>query len=527
MPFILNLCRIVSERLARYSFAYKMQAEQDKDYKDLYEGSLLAIDSLTHELAQLKKMIFGSRHERFVATDDNNPSTQLTLDLDAETIAACKITAATKISYVRTSTAIIPKVSRPHPGRMKIPENFRRQVILLDPDCDVTGLKKIGEQITEILDYLPGEFYVKQYIRPKYLLPVSQTNDTVITASLPGRMMEKCMAGESLVAQILVDKYMDHLPLHRQLQRFERAGLTIAQSTINGWTKNGLDLLVGLYELHKQQILSSGYINADETGIRVQDDDKKGKTHKGFYWVYHSQELKASLFDYQPGRGREGPHNLLKNYQGFLQSDGYKVYDEFASKKGITHLLCMTHARRYFIEALDNNPLLAEHALKMFQQLYAIEARIKNVRLKKDEVLRLRQSEAVPVLKAMKQWMTDQYIKLLPTSPIRKAIAYCLPRWDKLSIYTTDARLNIDNNPVENAIRPVAIGRKNYLFAGSHEAAQRAAMIYSFFNTCRLHKINPYEWLKYVLENMHRYTSTNLNELLPQNWTKNKSSEMA
>lgn len=497
-----------------------MQAAQDKDYKDLYEGSLLAIDSLTHELAQLKKMIFGSRQERFVATDDNNPSLQLTLDLDAETIAACKITAATKISYIRTSTVLIPKAPRPHPGRMKIPESFRRQVILLDPDCDVTGLKKIGEEITEVLDYTPGEFYVKQYIRPKYLLAVNSTSDTVLTACLPGRMMEKCMAGESLLAQILVDKYMDHLPLHRQLQRFQRVGLTIAQSTINGWTKNTLDLLVGLYELHKQQILNSGYINADETGIRVQDDDKNGKTHKGFYWVYHSQELKASLFDYQPGRGREGPGDVLEKYQGFLQTDGYKVYDEFATKKGVTHLLCMAHARRYFIEALDNNSLLAEHALKMFQQLYAIEARIKNTGMKGNDVLQLRQTEAVPVLKAMKQWMTEQYMQLLPSSPISKAIAYCLPRWDKLCIYTNDARLSIDNNPVENAIRPVAIGRKNYLFASSHEAAQRAAMIYSFFNTCRLHKINPLEWLNEVLQTMHLYTSANLRDLLPQNWIK-------
>lgn len=136
----------------------------------------------------------------------------------------------------------------------------------------------------------------------------------------------------------------------------------------------------------------------------------------------------------------------------------------------------------------------------MFQQLYAIESRIKNVSLNADEILNLRQTETVPVLKVMKQWMTEEYIKLLPSSPISKAIAYCLPYWDKLGIYTTDARLNIDNNPVENVIRPVAIGRKNYLFAGSHEAAQRAAMIYSFFNTCRLHKINPYEWLKDVLE---------------------------
>jgi len=503
-----------------------MQAAENIDYKGLYEGSLLSIDALTQELAQLKKMIFGSRHERYVSTDDNNPSAQLKLDLDAETIAACKITAATKVTVIRTKTELTPNKPKAHPGRMKLPLNLRRETVILNPDCDVTGLKKIGEEITEVLDYVPGEFYVKQYIRPKFVTPLSETNDTIITASLPGRMMEKCMAGEGLLAQIQVDKYMDHMPLHRQLQRFARVGLIIAQSTIIGWTKNTLLLLVALYELHKQKVLNSGYINVDETGIRVLDDDKKGQTHKGFYWVYHSQELKASLFDYQPGRGREGPNNILEKYQGFLQTDGYTGYDEIAVKEGITHLLCMAHARRYFVEAWDNNVLLAEHALKMFQQLYAIEARIQTEGLKGDEILQLRQKEAVPVLKAMKQWMTEEYIKVLPKSSLGKAIAYSLSRWDKLCIYTTDARLNIDNNPVENAIRPVALGRKNYLFAGSHEAAQRAAMMYSFFNTCRLHKINPYEWLKDVLERMHLYNSSNLHELLPQNWINPKTLEV-
>jgi len=168
----------------------------------------------------------------------------------------------------------------------------------------------------------------------------------------------------------------------------------------------------------------------------------------------------------------------------------------------------------------------ADHTLKMFQQLYAIEARIKEQALQGGDKLRLRINESVAILQAMKQWLTEQYAQVRPTSPIGKAIAYTLPRMDKLTVYTTDARLNIDNNPVENAIRPVAIGRKNYLFAGSHDAAQRAAMMYSFFNTCQLHKINPYEWLKYVLQNMHLHTSSNLHQLLPQNWAKNKNEEV-
>ena len=534
MPVILNLFDAVPERLIHRSFAVTMKATGNiVDYKVLYDqlhikyaDMELRFAGLTQQLAQLQKMVFGSRHERFVPTDDNKPSPQLTLNLDADTIATCKITDVKKLTVIRTKTAFTFNKPTPHPGRMKLPESLRRETVILMPDCDVAGLKKIGEEITEILDFTPGEFYVKQYIRPKFVKPLSETNDTVITASLPGRMMEKCMAAEGLLAQILVDKYMDHLPLHRQLQRFARVGLVIAQSTINGWVKNTLLLFVALYELHKQQILNSGYLNVDETGIRVLDDDKKGKSHKGFYWVYHSLELKASLFDYQPGRGREGPNNILEKYQGFLQTDGYSTYEKIGAKQGIVHLGCMAHARRHFMEARQSDVPLTDHALKMFQQLYAIEAHIKDLALEGADKLRLRADEAVPILKAMKQWLAEEYVKLRPTSPIAKAMAYSLPRMDMLTIYTTDARLNIDNNPVENAIRPVAIGRKNYLFAGSHEAAQRAAMMYSFFNTCRLHNINPYLWLKDVLEQMHLYTSSKLHELLPQNWAKIKKDEM-
>ena len=503
-----------------------MQQAPTIDYKNAFEELLVKYEGVLHDLAQLKKMIFGSKSERFVPTDDNKVNPQLSLELDAETIATCKITDVKEVTVTRTKTEVTFNKPKPHPGRMKLPEHLRRQTVVLMPDCDVTGLKKIGEEITEILDFIPGEFYVKQYIRPKFAGPLSNTGNTVITASLPGRMMEKCMAGEGLLTQMLVDKYMDHLPLHRLLQRFARQGLIIAQSTSNGWVRDGLLSLVGLYDLHKQQILNSGYLNVDETGIRVLDNDKKGKCHKGFYWVYHSQELKASLFDYQPGRGREGPDNILAKYKGFLQTDGYSAYDKIGARQDIVHMGCMAHARRYFFDSLGSDTLQAEHALKLFGQLYAIEARIRNEGLQGDDVLSLRQNEGVPILHAMRQWMTEEYIKVRPSSPIGKAIAYTLPRMDMLTVYTTSARLSIDNNPVENAIRPVAIGRKNYMFAGSHEAAQRAAMMYSFFNTCRLHNINPYEWLKDVLERMHLYNSSNLHELLPQNWIKLKRDGM-
>ncbi len=501
-------------------------AAQDTDYKVLFEQAQTVneqlqfeMTALKHQLDQLKKMIFGSKQERFVPSNNSTNSLQLSLGLEADTIAECKITDATKIEYIRTKTQVMEN-KKPHPGRMKLPEHLRRETTILQPDIDVTNLKKIGEEVTEILEWTPGEIYVKQYIRPKYVVPVSETNTTILIASLPNRIVEKSMAGQGLLAQIIVDKYLDHLPLHRQLQRFQRASVTIAQSTINGWMTLTLEQLLSLYELHKTQVLACNYLHADETTIRVLDRDKPGATHHGYYWLYHNSKDKIVLFDYRKGRSREGPNDILKDFKGFLQTDGYVAYEDFESREGITVLNCIAHARRKFVDALQNDQDRCEHALGLFQELYAIERKANQENLSADAILALRKDKSVPVLKELKEWLVAEYPKVLPSSVIGNAIAYSLKRWEKLCLYATDGRLCIDNNPVENAARPVAIGRRNYLFAGSHEAAQRAAMIYSLLATCRMHHINPYEWLKDVLERMPSYDVKKLAELLPQNWNK-------
>jgi transposase len=504
-----------------------MQTTQEHtDYKVLYEQQQLNVAALNHtvealklQLQQLQKMIFGSRSERFVPADANTEAQQGTLGFAVETVAECKVTDAQKITYVRTRTEVSDNKPKAHPGRTKLPDHLRRETIVLLPDSDVTAaMKKIGEEITEVLEYAPGELYVKQYIRPKYVIPSNGINTSVLTAALPGRLLEKSMAGEGLLAQIIVDKYMDHLPLHRQLQRFERAGVTIAQSTINDWVKATLNQLSALYEAHKTLVLSSRYLHADETPLKVLEDSTKNKSHTGYYWVYHNSEDKLVLFDYRPGRGREGPDDILQHFKGYLQTDGYVAYESFEKRPGIVLLHCMAHARRKFIDALTNDQPRAEHALNLFAKLYDTERTIKEQGLRGDEIMKIRESESVPVLEELESWMRKEYTLLPSASTIASAIAYCLPRWKKLSTYTTDPILNIDNNPVENAIRPVAIGRKNYLFAGSHDAAQRAAMVYSLFATCKLHGINPYAWLRSALENMHKYTTSNIAELLPHNW---------
>ncbi len=495
-----------------------MQPATSIDYKELYEQKSAAYEqvqiqllTLTQQLDQLKKMIFGSRHERFVPTDIN-PS-QLALDIQVEQVATCNIAEAKKITYIKANTSIEQK-PLVHPGRMKLPESLRREEIIIEPLADTSDCKKMGEEITEVLEYQPGELFVKKYVRVKYSKPQSQG---VIIGKLPSRPLEKAMAGPGLLAQIVIDKYVDHLPLYRQMQRFERAGLKIPYSTITDWVSATCRLIMPLYEALKVSVLQSNYLHADETPIKVLDKDKKGATHRGYYWVYQDSIKKIVFFDYQQGRGREGPTGILENFEGYLQTDGYVVYESFDKRKEITLMNCMAHARRMFHDALENDAVRATYALEQIQELYAIERICKQEELNFDQVARVRQQIAVPILESLGKWMKDQYIQTTPKSAIGKALAYSLERWQRLSIYATNGMLNIDNNPVENSIRPVALGRKNYLFAGSHEAAQRSAMLYSLLSTCKMHGIEPFNWLRNTLEKIAEHPINRIKELLPQN----------
>ena len=308
------------------------------------------------------------------------------------------------------------------------------------------------------------------------------------------------------------------LPIYRIMQIFERSGVKLPYATLTDWVAATSRLIAQLYEALKKEILATGYIHADETGIRVLDKEKKGKSHQGYFWVYNNSPGKMVFFDYQPGRSGEYPEGILDKYRGYLQVDGYVGYDGVGRSEGIVVLNCMAHARRKFSEAQDNDRERAEHALERMQVLYTIERRCREEGLGNDERLALRQAEAVPALAELEGWMKDQYKEVLPKSPIGKALAYSLKRWEALSRYTADGVLEIDNNPVENAIRPVALGRKNYLFCGSHEAAQRSAMLYSLLGTCKLHGHNPAAWLEDVLRRISDHPVNRIRELLPQNW---------
>ena len=481
------------------------------DYKVLYEESALEIASLKHELANLKRLIFGSKNERFVPS--NSSSSQLSLDIEAEEVAQCSVIKAQKIEYIRHTT----EIKKEHPGRTPLPEHLERREIVVEPSEKTEGCKKIGDEITEELEYEPGKLFVNRYVRPKYVVP-DDKGKGIIIAPMMERPLPKAIVGPGLLAQIIIDKYVDHLPLYRQMERFKREGINIPYSTIGDWIKNGCALIDPLGDALLKLILKSDYLHADETPAKVLDKNKKGTTHQGYYWVYHNSIDGLVWFDYQQGRGREGPEEILKGFKGYLQADGYNVYDFFKDKEDITVLHCMAHVRRKFFESMNNDKATAQYALEQIGLLYKIERKARDQQLNAEQILELRQKESVPVLESLGKWMKESYLKALPKSAIGKALGYSIQRWPELMVYATDGKLDIDNNPVENSIRPVAIGRKNYLFAGSHDAARRSALLYSLTGTCKLQGINPFIWLKDVLQRINTHPINKIDELLPHNW---------
>jgi transposase len=477
------------------------------DKQPTYEELLAEVLYLREELASLKRLVFGQKRERYVAAA-NEAQLELGLDIEAKAAPAA---GSEHIEYSRKKPA---KPQTPH-SRQALPAHLPRRDIVIEPEEDVNGLRRIGEEITEELEYQPGELYVNRYIRPKY---ARGEPEGVIIARLPSRPIEKGIPGPGLLAQILIGKYVDHLPLYRQINQFKRLGIELAASTICGWVKGGYELLLPLNEVHFSSVFESDYLIADETPIQVLDESKKGRSHKGYYWVYYDPVEKEVYFDYRQSRSRDGPNEMLKDFSGYLQSDGYSGYDDTTSRKNVIPLGCFAHARRYYHKAKDSDPKRAEWMLRHIQQLYRVERKARKQGLSYEERYDLRQANSRPVLDTIKDWLDTECLQVLPKSVMGKAIGYSLNQWPKLQNYLLDGRLEIDNNLVENAIRPVALGRKNYLFAGSHEGGKRGALVYSLVATAKLQGVEPFEYMKDIIGRIADYPHKQIADLLPANW---------
>lgn len=461
-----------------------------------------------YELDQLKRLFYGVKSERFEGL--GGPG-QMPL-FEGEAIIEEPVNV---IAPPVTTT----RRKKRKPVRQALPSHLKREEIIIEPDEDITSLRRIGSEVTETLDYRAATLVVIRRVRPKYVDPRDEDRGVII-APLPARPVEKGMAEPSLLAHVVIEKYADHMPLYRQVQRIARTGVTLAESTMGDWISASADLITPLHRALSKELLESGYIQADETPIRVQDSTKKGKTHRGYYWVYMAPQNGLVVMDYQRGRSRAGPSAFLNGYKGALQSDGYQVYDAYDKHAEVTTYNCMAHARRYFFDARESSPELSAHALTEIGQLYEVERELREGDSSPDERRRIRQQRSVPILERFRKWL--QANEGLPKSPWGQAVHYSLVRWEKLCRYTENGRIEIDTNLVENAIRPIAIGRKNYLFSGSHEAAQRAAVIYSLLATCKSHDVNPYEWLTDVLTRIPTHPAKRVRELLPHRWENSK-----
>ncbi len=474
---------------------------QNTEYKN-------RISFLEHEISQLKRLIFGSKSEKFISSEPPlPPNTLFTQDSDDNQPLE---NLTEEITYTRD------KPIHKRGGRKELPAHLKREIIVLEPEGKTDDMKCIGKKVTEELEYIPGVIYVNRYERPKYKDPKTEK---IIIAPMPSRVVDKCIAGPDFMAYAIIGKYMDHNPYYRFLQQLKRMHqVDISRSTFGGWGSQYVSALEPIFSAHQKEVLSANYLQTDESPIKVQSDEVKGKCHLGYMWVSRDPQKNLVLFTYQKGRSAEYFNNHIQGFRGKLQTDGYSVYESCEKNPDFIMISCWAHARRYFEQALDNDKQRADYVLRQIQILYKIEESAKEQNLSKEERQKWRQENATPVMNTIKEFLDKNVDSILPASAIGKAFGYAIKRWDKLQAYTVHGEVEIDNNLIENAIRPLALGRKNYLFAGSDESAQRSAMVYSLFATCKLHDINPYDWLTDVFHRIKDHPINRISELLPQNW---------
>ena len=405
-------------------------------------------------------------------------------------------------------------------GRQPLPRHLKRERIVHDladseKHCAACqqDLRPIGEESSERYEYIPAQLTVIEDVCKKYACAC-----TVKTATKPPQPIEKSTAGASLLAQVIVAKCVDHLPLHRQEKIFERHGVEISRQTMCGWLAQCAGLLKPLYAAAKEVLFQSKVIGTDDTGVKVLDA-KLPFARTGRIWPYSGdQGHPVILYDYTATRQRAGPEEFLKGYRGHLQADAYGGYDAFFKDpaRGLIEVGCWAHARRYFHKALESDQGRMGPALLLIAQLYRVEKRARP--LGPADRLRLRQFQSQPILDKLRNYLLEIQAEVLPKSPEGRAVRYTLKNWTALTRYCQDGDLEIDNNATERAIRGVAVGRNNWIFFGSDQGGKTAAVLRSFLASCQRVGVDPFLWLKDVLSRIADHPITRLAELLPHNW---------
>jgi transposase len=482
------------------------------------------VDKLTHEMAVLKRLKFAAKSEAFNA--EQKSLIEETLDADLAALAA-------EIEAHQPSKPA-PE-DKQQPKRQALPAHLPRREIHHEPEDTTCGcglpMKRMGQDVAEKLDSQPGVFTVERHIRGKWVCSCCQQRGEgrLVQAPVPAHVIDKGLPTTGLLAQVLVAKYLDHLPLYRQEAVFERAGLAIARSTLAQWVGECGVQLQPLVDALVAEMLKAPVLHADETPVAMLKPAnlRDGKTHKAYLWSYCTtsfNSMKTVVFDFADSRGGQHVREFL-GLPGTEHNPGWKgklVSDDFSGYKacfelGVTEAGCMAHARRKFHELWANHgSALGEQALKFFGRLYEVEREVQAVA--PDERKAVRQERSQPIADALHQWLTQQRQKVPDGSATARAIDYSLKRWKALTRFIDDGELPIDNNWVENQIRPIAIGRKNWLFAGSLRAGKRAAAVMSLLHSARLNGHDPHAYLKDVLERLPTQPASRVGELLPHHW---------
>jgi hypothetical protein len=511
-----------------------MTAEEQKKMEALEAENALLKERLLRAqqtLAKYAQMLFGQKTERVrlpekpeeltgsLFTQEMDPAEQARLDKEA----AKALAQQDKLVHVEAHDR---KVRKPiDTSKLEVKEEH------LYPELDnKDDYAEMAPEVTDSLVLVPKQMYIRRIIRHKFVLKSrlqveNPDRQAFEIAELPPAPLHKCMADASLLADIIISKYHYHLPFYRVIETYKELGVSISPSTINDWYKAVVGKLKSVYDLLRAQILSCDYVQVDESTLPVIDNEAH-RAVKGYVWSVVDVMAEDRFFFYEHGsRSTRVAMGLLKDFKGAIQSDGYIVYEHFEGMEGKKLLGCWAHARRKFFEARKENEKLANEALFYIGKLYDVEREADEMdeadeKPNYERRKSLRQEKAYPEIRKFETWMEVNLLKCAPKSLMEEAISYTYKIIKKLSLYVTDGRYKIDNNMVENSIRPLAIGRKNYLFCGDDDAAQRAAVVYSLLATCKARGIDERTWLEDVLRRMPEYElgKKDCSDLLPGNW---------
>lgn len=488
------------------------------------------IAKLQDTLAYLRKKQFGQMSEKHLPLDP----AQLTLFDQQEMTEEEKAVLAQDVEKAEeTITYSVTRKAKPSRRTLDDSKLSVKEVhIYPDGTTDENGNLKpeyveIGTEESRTLETVPASVYILNTIRHKVILKSDVESKLpeerkILIAPLPLQPVFRCLAGASVLTDIIIGKFLYHLPFYRQIQQYKEAGIVISDSTMGEWYEAAVERLKLLYDLLRKQILQSEYVQVDESVVPVIDNEKH-KARKGYEWCVRDGLSGDVMFYYDRGsRGGKVARELLGNYKGNAQTDGYEGYDQFEPMEGITMYGCWAHARRKFVDALETDRKHATEAIVYIRKLYEVESKADEAKLSPEERRAKRLEISYPTIQVFEKWMLDTYPTVLPKSKIGMAISYTYTLLPRLSRYVNDGRINIDNNLIENAIRPLALGRKNWLFCGNDASAYRAAIVYSLISTCKNAGIEPRIWMEDVLTKIPYYLrdGKDLSELLPRQWAK-------